>query len=179
MKDAYRVSCGEASLADWAQSATMEEFDHVSNEVYQNLFSTKAYDEFTRKPYRDTTIENAILFNHDGLFYIELVHAVRTGDIGRVVNVLKMWMIMMRTKKTMPKYADAIFKTLGCVTTYPEKLRYGSHTSIHIIVQNTYYQHRKFFLHNWLVNVTGQPNCFKEVDLLQEHQNFWAKVCTT
>ncbi|KAJ4472426.1 hypothetical protein C8R41DRAFT_701928, partial [Lentinula lateritia] len=106
---------------------------------------------------RDTTIENAILFNHDGLFYIELVHAVRTGDIGRVVNVLKMWMIMMRTKKTMPKYADAIFKTLGCVTTYPEKLR-------------------KFFLHNWLVNVTGQPNCFKEVDLLQEHQNFWAKV---
>ncbi|KAF8827077.1 hypothetical protein HHX47_DHR5001104 [Lentinula edodes] len=157
VKDAYRVSCGEALLADWAQSATMEEFDHVSNEVYQNLFSTKAYDEFTRKPYRDTTIENAILFNRDGLLYIELVHAVRTGDIGRVVNVLKMWMIMMRTKKTMPKYADAIFETLGRVTTYPEKLR-------------------KFFLHNWLVNVTGRPNCFKEVDLLQEHQNFWAKT---
>lgn len=35
---------------------------------------------------------------------------------------------------------------------------------------------RKFFLHNWLVNITGRPNAFKEVDLLQEHQNFWAKI---
>ncbi|KAJ7607150.1 hypothetical protein FB45DRAFT_993941 [Roridomyces roridus] len=35
---------------------------------------------------------------------------------------------------------------------------------------------KKFFLHNWLVNVKGVPNGFKEVDLLQEHQNFWAKV---
>jgi hypothetical protein len=35
---------------------------------------------------------------------------------------------------------------------------------------------RRFFLHNWLVNLTGRPNGFKEIDLLQEHQNFWAKV---
>ncbi|KAJ7659835.1 hypothetical protein B0H17DRAFT_1145221 [Mycena rosella] len=28
------------------------------------------------------------------------------------------------------------------------------------------------FLHNWLVNLTGHPYSFKEVDLLQEHQNF-------
>ncbi|KAJ7667333.1 hypothetical protein B0H17DRAFT_1142822 [Mycena rosella] len=34
---------------------------------------------------------------------------------------------------------------------------------------------RRFFLHNWLVNLTGRPYGFKEVDLLQEHQNFWAK----
>ncbi|KAJ7648485.1 hypothetical protein B0H17DRAFT_1215628 [Mycena rosella] len=34
----------------------------------------------------------------------------------------------------------------------------------------------RFFLHNWLVNLTGRPYGFKEVDLLQEHQNFWAKI---
>jgi hypothetical protein len=36
---------------------------------------------------------------------------------------------------------------------------------------------RKFFLHNWLVNMTDRADAFKENDLLQEHQNFWAKVC--
>jgi hypothetical protein len=30
---------------------------------------------------------------------------------------------------------------------------------------------------NWLANLTGKINGFKEMDLLQEHQNFWAKVC--
>jgi hypothetical protein len=29
---------------------------------------------------------------------------------------------------------------------------------------------------NWLANLTGKINGFKEKDLLQEHQNFWAKV---
>ena len=29
---------------------------------------------------------------------------------------------------------------------------------------------------NWLANLTGMANAFKEMDLLQEHQNFWAKV---
>lgn len=31
---------------------------------------------------------------------------------------------------------------------------------------------------NWLANLTCKPNGFKEMDLLQEHQNFWLKVCT-
>jgi hypothetical protein len=32
------------------------------------------------------------------------------------------------------------------------------------------------FLKNWLANLSGKANGFKEMDLLQEHQNFWAKV---
>ncbi len=29
---------------------------------------------------------------------------------------------------------------------------------------------------NWLANLSGKDNGFKEMDLLQEHFNFWAKV---
>jgi hypothetical protein len=29
---------------------------------------------------------------------------------------------------------------------------------------------------NWLANLSGKCNGFKEMDLLQEHQNFWVKV---
>jgi hypothetical protein len=31
-------------------------------------------------------------------------------------------------------------------------------------------------LNNWLVNPTGNPNSWVEVDLMQEHMNFWIKV---
>ncbi|KAF6744344.1 hypothetical protein DFP72DRAFT_1177189 [Ephemerocybe angulata] len=31
-------------------------------------------------------------------------------------------------------------------------------------------------LRNWLVNLTGRKNGFKEIDMLQEHHNFWLKV---
>ncbi|KAJ6620227.1 hypothetical protein B0H10DRAFT_2023170, partial [Mycena sp. CBHHK59/15] len=55
------------------------------------------------------------------------------------------------------QYADAIFETLRRIDRYDPVLK-------------------QFFLHNWLVNLTGWPYSFKEVDLLQEHQNFWAKI---
>ncbi|KAJ7828989.1 hypothetical protein B0H13DRAFT_1916733 [Mycena leptocephala] len=37
----------------------------------------------------------------------------------------------------------------------------------------------ELFLVNWLVNLTRRPYRFKPVDLLQEHQNFWAKIIYT
>jgi hypothetical protein len=35
---------------------------------------------------------------------------------------------------------------------------------------------RNTWLINWLANISGRENAFKEMDLLQEHQNFWDKV---
>lgn len=123
IKDGYQILCGGVSLEEWAKSATRENFDEISDKVFKNLFTTQAYDKLKQKSYQDTTLENTVLFNWDALFYVELVHAVKVGDIGRVVNVLKIWMVMMQSKKTMPKYADGIFKTLGRVASYPEELR--------------------------------------------------------
>ena len=71
----------------------------------------------------DVTLENAILYNRDALFYVEFIQAIYKGDIGRVLNVLSIWMVMMRTPKTMPRYADAIFETLVWPKNFPPKLR--------------------------------------------------------
>ncbi len=38
------------------------------------------------------------------------------------------------------------------------------------------HSYSEVMLDNWLVNLTGHVDGFKEVDLLQEHQNFWAKI---
>ncbi|KAJ3963506.1 hypothetical protein EV361DRAFT_987564, partial [Lentinula raphanica] len=157
IQDGFRIACGKESLDAWTYSASEDDFNSCAKTVYDQLFTTAAYDNASEKAYRDTTYENNILQNRDTLLYIEIVDAIKTGDIGCVVNVFRVWMVMMRSKKTMPKYADAIFETLGRISAYPEILR-------------------EFFLQNWLVNITGKSNRWKEVDLLQEHQNFWAKI---
>ncbi|KAJ7017793.1 hypothetical protein C8F04DRAFT_1053581 [Mycena alexandri] len=153
VKDGFRLHCGQADLDAWAATATMDDVSAVADRVHDKLFSTAGLDTLRalRPELRDITHENVILLNRDALFYIEFVFAIKKGDIGRVVNVLRVWMVMMRSNKTMPKYADALFETLARID-------------------------RRFFLHNWLINLTRRPYSFKEVDLLQEHQNFWAKI---
>ncbi|KAK7027518.1 hypothetical protein VNI00_015151 [Paramarasmius palmivorus] len=154
--DGFRIYCEADDFSKWAKSATMEQFDAVALRVFNNLFTSAAYHQVRKKVDVDTVLCNNILYNQDALLYWLLVKSIKAGNISCVVLVLRVWMVMMRTPKTMPCYADAIFETLEHLEQYPETVR-------------------KFFLHNWLVNLTGKPNGFKEVDLLQEHQNFWLK----
>ncbi|KAK7029172.1 hypothetical protein R3P38DRAFT_3314713 [Favolaschia claudopus] len=157
VKDGFRIHCGAGDLEAWALSASASDFNAVAEQVFRKLFTTEAVDNLRSHPERDITHENVVLLNRDALFYIEFVSAIKKGDIGRVINILQVWMVMMRAPKTMPKYADAIFETLRRIDRYDPVLK-------------------RFFLHNWLVNLTGRPFSFKEIDLLQEHQNFWAKI---
>ncbi|KAF8824700.1 hypothetical protein HHX47_DHR7000515 [Lentinula edodes] len=155
--DAFRLHCSNSNFNHWASQATLDDLNAVSKKVYANLFSSAGYEKQREMDQPDTVLMNNILYNRDALRYWLLVKSIKAGDIGRVVLVLRIWMLMMRTPKTMPRYANAIFETLGRLQQYPERLR-------------------KMFLHNWLVNLTGRANGFKEVDLLQEHTNFWIKT---
>ncbi|KAJ3885085.1 hypothetical protein GG344DRAFT_70836 [Lentinula edodes] len=155
--DAFWLHCSHSNFNYWASQATIDDLNAVSKKIYANLFSSAGYEKQREMDQPDTVLMNNILYNRDALHYWLLVKSIKAGDIGRVVLVLRIWMLMMWTPKTMPRYANAIFKTLGRLQHYPERLR-------------------KMFLHNWLVNLTGCANGFKEVDLLQEHTNFWIKV---
>lgn len=123
VKDGFRIHCGSEDLDAWALSATMEDVDAVAERVYRKLFTTEAVDNLRELPQCDITYENAVLLNRDALYYIEFVAAIKKGDIGRVINVLQVWMVMMRTPKTMPKYADAIFETLRRIDRYDPVLK--------------------------------------------------------
>jgi hypothetical protein len=172
--DGFRIYCGDRDFETWTKTCTFSEFEAVADRVYEKLFTTLSYDEAKDNDDRDTTLENTILYNRDCLLYLLFSSAIKRGDIGLIVHILRVWMVMMRTPKTMPKYADAIFETLGRLETYDPSLKYV--TIIFFFCALVDNNNRKFFLHNWLVNVTGNPNGFKEVDLLQEHHNFWLKV---
>lgn len=139
--DAFRIHCGKDDFDSWSLKATLDDLMDLSKKVY--VFSSAAYERQEEAQIPDIVLMNNILYNCDALYYWLLVRSIKAGDIGRVVLVLRIWMVMMWTPKTMPRYANAIFETLGRLQQYPERLR-------------------RLFLHNWLVNLTGNADGFKE-----------------
>lgn len=81
---------------------------------------------------------------------------------------------MFRGTGKMPKYADALFHLLAWLKQMDPRLRLV--IDFYPIDLSTNAAHSNAFLKNWLANLSGKINGFKEMDLLQEHQNFWAKV---
>ncbi|KAJ7797568.1 hypothetical protein B0H14DRAFT_3493636 [Mycena olivaceomarginata] len=101
-------------------------------------------------------LKNAILFMRDALLTREFSDAIKIGDSGQVVLVLWAWTFCYRGSGRS-KYAHEmlhLMHNLMCVWT--KELRY-------IVLQN------------WLANPQGKFNCFVELDLMQEHLNFWIK----
>ncbi|KAJ6622442.1 hypothetical protein B0H10DRAFT_2341405 [Mycena sp. CBHHK59/15] len=158
--DGFRIYCGAESLKTWVDSnPTWDSIVTVSELVVENLCSASTVEELRLRPEaeRDPQLENTILCNHDMLLLLLFSTSIKSGDVGTVLNVLAHWMVMFRGTGSMPKYADALFQLINNLKRWPPALR-------------------EAYLNNWLVNLTGKIQAFKEVDLLQEHQNFWAKV---
>ncbi|KAF7373983.1 hypothetical protein MSAN_00611200 [Mycena sanguinolenta] len=104
----------------------------------------------------DMVFENALLFMRDALLTREFSDAIKRGDSGRIVLVLKQFAFAFRGNGRT-KYAHEMLHVLhNLVNVWSDELR-------HVI------------LHNWLLNPTGKLNAFVEVDLVQEHLNLWIK----
>ncbi|KAJ6469072.1 hypothetical protein C8R47DRAFT_1151103 [Mycena vitilis] len=104
----------------------------------------------------DMVFENGLLFLRDALLTREFTDAIKAGDSGRVVNILRLWAFSYRGSGRS-KYAHEMLHLLhNLLCVWPPELR-------HVILQN------------WLLNPTGKANCFVEIDLVQEHLNFWIK----
>ncbi|KDQ32258.1 hypothetical protein PLEOSDRAFT_1034860 [Pleurotus ostreatus PC15] len=105
----------------------------------------------------DMVFENGVLFIRDALLTREFADAVKAGDSGRVVIILKLWALAYRGSGRS-KYA---------------------HEMLHVIYNIRHLWPpgliRKIILNNWLINPSGKDNAFIEIDLLQEHLNFWIK----
>ncbi|KAF8969042.1 hypothetical protein BDZ97DRAFT_1902760 [Flammula alnicola] len=97
---------------------------------------------------------NSILFLQDFGWWTELAYAVPEGDIGRVFEILKVW-IFTFAGSSHQNYMTYLLE-MYCL------LRYEASNDL-----------RDGILNNWLVNVTGELGKWIEGDLLQEHYNRW------
>ncbi|KAJ7800632.1 hypothetical protein B0H14DRAFT_3092571 [Mycena olivaceomarginata] len=100
---------------------------------------------------------NASLLLRDALISREFTDAIKAGDSGRIVLVLKVFACSYRGNGRT-KYAHEMLHLIHNLTkVWPVSIR-------------------NIVLKNWLVNPTGNPFSWVEVDLMQEHMNFWIKT---
>ncbi|KAF8057175.1 hypothetical protein FPV67DRAFT_1566211 [Lyophyllum atratum] len=102
----------------------------------------------------DRVLANAILFLQDAGWWVEAAYAVPEGDIGRVYQIIKIW-IFSFTGTANRNYSSWLLE-LYCL------FRYESSKDLSDAILN-----------NWLVNITGELGKWIEADLLQEHYNRW------
>ncbi|KAK1227067.1 hypothetical protein PQX77_009900 [Marasmius sp. AFHP31] len=149
-----------------AYADSIESFKQLQDDaakVYDQFANTntviklRSERELRGRGYGDVVFENAVLFLRDALYSHELTRAVKAGDSGRIVLVLKIWALSFRGSGR---------------TKYAYEMLHLIHNLTHVWPKEVV----KIVLNNWLVNTTGRANRFLEVDLLQEHLNYWIKV---
>ncbi|KAJ7627263.1 hypothetical protein FB45DRAFT_749505 [Roridomyces roridus] len=105
----------------------------------------------------DRVLANSILFRHDYLFWLEITDAISEGDVGRMIEVLKVW-IFAFAGASKSNYTT-ILVNMYCF------FRYEATKDLREAVWN-----------NWLINLTGELGKYIEDDLLQEHHNLGIEV---
>ncbi|KIM45745.1 hypothetical protein M413DRAFT_24877 [Hebeloma cylindrosporum] len=104
----------------------------------------------------DQALATTVNFMRVTFWYLEICAAIAEGDIGRVFEVLKLLRFSFWGAGAT-NYGNELLE-LACnfLLEYPDDLK----TAV---------------LNNYLVNSSGLPGNWYELDLLQEHFNFWIK----
>ncbi|EUC59337.1 hypothetical protein RSOL_308820 [Rhizoctonia solani AG-3 Rhs1AP] len=98
----------------------------------------------------DRVLANAIGRMRDSLIHYEFIWGVADGDVGRVMEVLKVWVFTFAGSGAS-KYTNELLElSCGFLYEFPEAL------------QNA-------IMDNWLCNFTGNPGSWMPMDLMQEH----------
>ncbi|KAJ7934308.1 hypothetical protein B0H13DRAFT_2491607 [Mycena leptocephala] len=102
----------------------------------------------------DRVLRNSQIFMQDFGWWIEFAHAVPEGDIGRVWEIMKIWIF---------KYAGSSHQNyMAYLLEVYCMLRYGASKDL-----------RNTILNNWLLNIMGELEKWIPADLHQEHYNKW------
>ncbi|KAF8056279.1 hypothetical protein FPV67DRAFT_1678179 [Lyophyllum atratum] len=138
---------GEQSAEQGAKATAPEEEQVKGDEKKKVHVEKQGFDG-------DRVLANAILFLQDAGWWVEASYAVREGDIGRVFEIIKIW-IFSFTGTSNRNYSNWLLE-LYCL------FRYESSKDM-----------SDGILNNWLVNLTGELGKWIEADLMQEHYNRW------
>ncbi|KAA1075906.1 hypothetical protein PGTUg99_027163 [Puccinia graminis f. sp. tritici] len=106
-------------------------------------------------------LSNLLLRLQDFSTVVEAHRAMKAGDVGRLINIWKMWSIMTQSLpglKHYSAYLPRLVLMLTCIL--PNDLA-------------------KLMRHNLLVSPSGRPNHFVAKDFLFENHNYWLKYFFT
>ncbi|GJE92463.1 hypothetical protein PsYK624_086170 [Phanerochaete sordida] len=119
----------------------------------------KPLDDPSSAPSGDHVLANTILRMRDCILHFEFQSAVADGDIGRVMNIIGIWVFTF-CGSGRSKYTNELLELI-C------SFEYEFSDELAAVV-----------LDHWLCNLTGYDGCWFPLDLLQEHGNRQLKKLT-
>ena len=110
--DGFRIYCPKDDLKEWVDSVqSVDEVASVAQQILDELCSGRRVEKLRQQPLlkRDIPLENICLFNRDCLYLRQLKYAIKHGDVGAILDIIKHVMLAFRGTGRTPKYADALF----------------------------------------------------------------------
>lgn len=143
---------GVKDLEEWmATSPSVADIMAISETIAKKYVAPPVYRD-TKDQDGDAVSEIMRLWNRDALLYVATSHAANTGDIGRVEQLLLLWI--------------NLWKGVG-------KHKYASHISDFLLNLDQKWNPRlaRAIRLNWLVNPMGKPSGFRGADWVVERNN--------
>ncbi|KAI7949862.1 hypothetical protein MJO28_008683 [Puccinia striiformis f. sp. tritici] len=110
-----------------------------------------------RQRNHQSKLSNLLVRLHEFSTVIEANRAMKDGDIGRLINVWRMWSVMAQSLPGLTHYAAYLPRLVLLLTkVLPPSLS-------------------KFFRHSMLVSPSGRPGHFVAKDFFLENHNYWLK----
>ncbi|PSS06545.1 hypothetical protein PHLCEN_2v3675 [Hermanssonia centrifuga] len=149
-RDLWCVAGGVQTLNE-LQNRSPEELEALANQILDNYASTRALDKQRSLPRQDDILIQAIQFNRDILPFLDLDDAIKTGDVGRIRDLLPRLLFRFIGGGNSNYVTECLELLQGLEREWPEDLK-------------------QFILkYCWLANTTGRPGLFLPFDMLQEH----------
>lgn len=126
----------------------------------------------------DHVLQNVVRSMADMCTYLEFHRAITDGDIGAAFEMIKVCIHIHHHSLGLCLTISSLIQRLLFQFWGAGSTNYGREL-LHLMCSVLYEwseELRKAIFMNWLVNPSGLPGHFHELDLLQEHLNFWLKL---
>ncbi|PLW31841.1 hypothetical protein PCANC_17206 [Puccinia coronata f. sp. avenae] len=132
-----------------------EEGNSIINKCYEKFCSPHARDKAAVGA--NPKLHNVLIRLHEFSTVIEANRAMKAGDVGRLINVWKIWSFMTHSLPGLTHYSCYLPRLVLLLT--------------HILPESL----SKLLRHNLLFSPSGQPSHFVAKDFFLENQNYWLK----
>ncbi|KAJ7697655.1 hypothetical protein B0H17DRAFT_1130259 [Mycena rosella] len=164
------VSSGDAPSADAPPVADPTNTGAKSNEQKDGPKAHREPPGFDG----DRVLSNAILFLMDFGWWVELNYAIPEGDVGRVMEILKVFSPILSNANE----SDFVRKIFIFTFAGSSNQKYMTYMlDLYALLQFECSPELKLtLLNNWLFNIRGELGNFIEGDLMQEWNNRWLQL---
>ncbi|POW21434.1 hypothetical protein PSHT_02480 [Puccinia striiformis] len=127
------------------------------NEIIETCYNRFCSPEAREESEKNASLNNLLIHMQDFSTVVEANRAMKAGDVGRLINIWKMWVFMTQSLPGLTHYSAYLPRLVLFITEIlPPSLA-------------------KLIRHTLLVSPSGRPGHFVAKDFFLENYNYWLK----